>query len=496
MKHRLFRAFLFLLLPVLLAQTPAQADRRTDYIEQAVMQYYGSGLLRGMVGDWGNAVRDFERAYRFSPSSPLVLLKLSEAYLNIGRYREAEKMALRALDENPSAHEAYLVLGAISWSQGNAEQADSYLQKKLAADPYDIQTRLKLALIRQQQNDWEGVIEIFDEYPADQPGAGVAYHQMGIAHLQLEQYEEARRAFERVLTVRPDAADAVENIAIISEQIGDRERALKAWNRVTEINPTYAEAWRHKVSLYILREDYPKAQESLQALLAYDDDARGDPKMLHLLLQLALRNQDTPAVAGALIELGDAEASETQYIHAAVIAAQTSGETEQVVEALEGAWDLGKRHGVGLLLARTYAELGRTADAIKVAGAVVSRQPEDTGALWLLAILHARNSDTDQALHNMQRLIELDPDNAEALNYVGYTWAEQGEHLQLAEELIRRALQIDPDNPQYIDSLGWVYFQQGLYDAAVTELQRAHKLLPEEPTILDHLQQAKEKLEN
>jgi Flp pilus assembly protein TadD len=96
-------------------------------------------------------------------------------------------------------------------------------------------------------------------------------------------------------------------------------------------------------------------------------------------------------------------------------------------------------------------------------------------------------------MEHMQKAIDLNPENAAALNYLGYTWAEMGVRLDEAENLIRRALKIEPNDGFYIDSLGWVYYQRGEYGKAVEELERAVELTIDDPTIIEHLADAYEK---
>ena len=93
----------------------------------------------------------------------------------------------------------------------------------------------------------------------------------------------------------------------------------------------------------------------------------------------------------------------------------------------------------------------------------------------------------------MKKAIELNPKNAAALNYLGYTWAEMGVQLDDAEDLIQRALRIQPDDGFYIDSLGWVYYQKGDYPKAVEYLERAVEITVDDPTIIEHLGDAYEK---
>ena len=88
----------------------------------------------------------------------------------------------------------------------------------------------------------------------------------------------------------------------------------------------------------------------------------------------------------------------------------------------------------------------------------------------------------------------INPSNAPALNYLGYTYAESGAQLDEAEKLIKRALVIEPDDGFYVDSLGWVYYQQGNYSRAVAELERAVNLTGNDPTITEHLGDAYRKL--
>ena len=81
----------------------------------------------------------------------------------------------------------------------------------------------------------------------------------------------------------------------------------------------------------------------------------------------------------------------------------------------------------------------------------------------------------------------MNPQNADALNHLGYTWAERGENIDEAEKLIRRALEMHPDNAAIIDSLAWVYYQRGDYKAAVRELEKATANGGRDPVIVEHL---------
>jgi Tfp pilus assembly protein PilF len=94
----------------------------------------------------------------------------------------------------------------------------------------------------------------------------------------------------------------------------------------------------------------------------------------------------------------------------------------------------------------------------------------------------------DKAAELLRKSIELDPNNAEAYNALGYLWAEQKQNLEEAEKLIRKALNFEPENGAYIDSLGWVLYQRGKYKEALDELLRASKAMPKpDPVVFEHV---------
>lgn len=90
-------------------------------------------------------------------------------------------------------------------------------------------------------------------------------------------------------------------------------------------------------------------------------------------------------------------------------------------------------------------------------------------------------------METMKTVIEIDPKHANAMNYLGYTYAEMGKNLDEAEDLIRKALQYKPDDGYITDSLGWVFFQKGKYQEALKVLKEAVLLVPDDPIILEHL---------
>ena len=87
----------------------------------------------------------------------------------------------------------------------------------------------------------------------------------------------------------------------------------------------------------------------------------------------------------------------------------------------------------------------------------------------------------------MKQVIRLQPEDAEALNYLGYTYADLGINLNEAEALVQSALKIKPEDGYIRDSMAWVYYKQGRYEDALIWLKKAIDIVPQDPTILEHL---------
>jgi tetratricopeptide (TPR) repeat protein len=93
----------------------------------------------------------------------------------------------------------------------------------------------------------------------------------------------------------------------------------------------------------------------------------------------------------------------------------------------------------------------------------------------------------DKAVADFRRVLEIDPENPDALNYLGYTWVDRGENLTEAFEMIRKAVRLEPESGAITDSLGWAHYKLGQYDEAKIHLEKAVVLTPASATIVDHL---------
>jgi Flp pilus assembly protein TadD len=132
----------------------------------------------------------------------------------------------------------------------------------------------------------------------------------------------------------------------------------------------------------------------------------------------------------------------------------------------------------------------RTADALAVYDRAIANLPDDARLLYARALLAVDRGDAGRGERDLRRVLELKPDDAEALNALGYTLADRspGNEARQHEalELIQRALKLKPDEAAIIDSMGWVRYRLGDLDASLENLRRAYAKQPD-PDIAAHL---------
>ncbi|SOC35071.1 Tfp pilus assembly protein PilF [Rhizobium subbaraonis] len=143
-------------------------------------------------------------------------------------------------------------------------------------------------------------------------------------------------------------------------------------------------------------------------------------------------------------------------------------------------------YGSVLSDAKEYKEMGEVYDrAVDQMGNVPNKSQ------WTIyfqrGIAYERQKKWEQAEPNFRKALDLNPDQPQVLNYLGYSWVDMNVNLDEGLEMIRKAVSIKPDDGYIVDSLGWAYYRLGQYEDAVTELERAAELRAGDPTINDHL---------
>ena len=166
------------------------------------------------------------------------------------------------------------------------------------------------------------------------------------------------------------------------------------------------------------------------------------------------------------------------------------GRRDEAIQVLQAAVAVSppeEKTKIYLMLASHLETKKKYRKAIEVIEEGLNVDATSVTLLFRLGVLLDKSGQKDRGLDQMRRILDIDPENADALNYIGYTYAEQGIKLNEAMDMIQKAVQLKPNNGYILDSLGWVYYQKGLYDEALEYLERAVYFTPDDPTINEHL---------
>jgi tetratricopeptide (TPR) repeat protein len=260
-----------------------------------------------------------------------------------------------------------------------------------------------------------------------------------LARLLVEQgrLDAARVQFERLLERVGENSEILLSLALISLEAGDPEAA----------------------------RDY------LQRLLR----AGGRPDAAHYYLGVTASEQGrTEAALDAWRRVGPGFEYERAQASAASLAL-SAGDPDDLHDYLDEQRDRHPERAIALwmLQAQVLMDAGVPEAAASVLDAAIEAHPGETDLLYARAMAHDTAGDAEGMIADLERILELDPDDAMALNALGYTLADRNERLDEARALVERALATDPEDPAFIDSLGWVEFRQGNHDRAVELLRQA-----------------------
>lgn len=182
----------------------------------------------------------------------------------------------------------------------------------------------------------------------------------------------------------------------------------------------------------------------------------------------------------------------TAQMRAAELTAQT-GDLEQgrgrLQELASAAQNPDMQRQLITSESRMLQEANENAEAVRLLSEGLEQFPDDSDLLYARALTAHSAGDETMMIEDLNAIIETEPDNAHALNALGYHYADENSQLELAEELLTKANELLPTDPAIMDSLGWLRFRQGRYDEAIELLRAAHSEFPD-PEIVAHLAQA------
>ncbi|MBN9580534.1 MAG: tetratricopeptide repeat protein [Afipia sp.] len=508
---------------------PLQAQTRTDPGEAARQSaaYPTSRDLLGLSGagsylaarhasvdrDAAAASAFYRAALRADPKNGELLDRAFIASVADGDMDEAVKLAERILTVDKNNRVARLVVGVRALKQKQYAAAQQHIAQSVRGPITDLVATLLSGWAAYGAGHPQQAVAAIDKLAGPEWYPIFKDLHAGLIYELANRQKDAGVRFERAYKLDDSALRVTDAYARwLSRNKGGAEAAAvyEAFDKKLARHPLVVEGMREaragKKLAPLVESPQQGAAEALYGIGA-SLTRRGGEDLALVYLQLALYLN--PHHSLALLSLADLY--ETLKKPAMAI---------KVYERVPQASPL--KRNAQIQLATDLDAVDRTDEAIKILKGVVAEDPKDLEAIMALGnIERARKKFADcgetytrgidvsdkpnwvfhyfrgiclerskqwaKAEADLKKALELQPDQPHVLNYLGYSWIDQGINLDEAMKMIRRAVEQRPDDGYIVDSLGWAYYRIADYDNAVKTLERAIDLKPEDPTINDHL---------
>jgi tetratricopeptide (TPR) repeat protein len=416
------------------------------------------GGIKQMRKEHPAAIEAYEKVVRLDPSQERIFSLLAGMHLEAGNLADAERVLNQLNARFPRSYAGHFLLGRLHLAQENLPLAEKAFKRCAQIDPDTPDPLFELLKIYQQQKRPAEIERAIQEILARDP-------------------DNVRAAIELALLLRGSGMTAESEAALL--RLG--ERSLAEFEVILHLVQGYVEPKRIEESLYLIGGMLKAAPDS--------------PDLNYLKgFTLFTAKKYAEALDGFRKVTPESRFYQDAVVHTAFIL-QEQGRTEAALQELKGAIERYPSNPELLYyLGTIYEEAGRLEEALGALKQAIEKSPENANFVFRLGVVYDKQKNKEASIEAMRRVIALDPAHANALNYLGYTYAEMGQNLDEAERLIIEALKHKPNDGYITDSLGWVYYQKGDYRRALDHLKKAHELVPDDPTIMEHVGDAYLKL--
>ena len=480
------------------------------------------------------AITAFEQVRRLDPSGSESLLQLANLYRAAKEKDKAAATLKELLDKEPDSTDALAGLAFLYLDSGDAEAAIEALEKVKASGAADRNHLTTLATAYERAGEYKKAAAVFQELldQGDNPmpaRRGLAHNlvlsgqydralkeyeilaateprnpennlRLSQIYRELRQFDEARRSLVRAQELAPDSLEIKYNLVQLLEAEGSTDEAVAAMSellKATQKDEYSPREQRNRAmffeqlgTLHRARDEPAEAEKAFRAMAAVSPETK--PRaLLHIVDAYRAARQYGKArkvVKAARKEFSDDRA--LAMLQATVFA--ETGDADKGAKVLKGLLGRGPLddHQVYLSMAQVY-EKGKKFDdaiqAVRKAESISETKRQKLDVLFTYGSVLERAKRFDESEKRFRELLSIDPDNASALNYLGYMLADRNVRLDDAHDLIQKALDLDPDNGAYLDSLGWLYYRQDKFELAERYLRRSLEQYQHDPIVLSHL---------
>ena len=502
------------------------------------------------AGNHKQAADELVLALATEPGNVYLETSLAEEYIRLTDYDRAERLLKFTLDARPNSYPAHLLMGRALLETKKLDRARVSLRRAVKLRPKEADPYLYLAELGLEAGQLDEAMGAVNEL-ADASGEATGLKRLGAALAERGKLPQAKGLLIRASKMDPGDFETWATLAQVDELLNEPELAEKDYDQALERDPDNRDVLLNagRVALrlsapsraraYFDRllslSDDPElpvkvafsylASQRLEAAAEVLDDARRqgnhEPRLAFYAGLVHERSGDFSRAADAFGEIPDdsdlqkearvhrgnclakggrakeaigllthalAQTPEDVTLYPALAQAfELSGNASEAERFLQVSLNRRPASELYEALADLYGRRGRMQDAISLLQQGLQKRPDDELLRFSLATAYERTGDFEHSLSTMRAVLTKNPENAAAMNFIGYTLAEKGERLEEAEQLLTHALKLKPDNGSFLDSLGWIYFRRGDYSRAVATLEKAVGVAPDEVLILEHL---------
>jgi tetratricopeptide (TPR) repeat protein len=433
------------------ARAHAEQVLAKDPTNVPALQVLASGAMTTGVSD--QAIGYLQRIIALRPQEGHAYFSLGMVYAGLKRYEEAQQIIRRGIESAPSSGQAgYLYLGRVLIDQKAWGPAAQAYREAITANPGFEQAYLGLGSALEAQGETAQAVGIYQTVLREVNRGNREVRQRLVRLLLKEKaYDQALAFLRDVVAEFPDDVEAQLRIGLIYGELKDYPKAIEQIKQVLSSRPKELRVRDHLAYLYEEMKDYEQAIREYQTIIQVDDQYSDAYLHLGYLLYRLKRGDEALPYFRRVVALNP-----------------------RMTEAV-------------LMLGLTLLQVTRYEDAIEAFKDGLGKNPDSPDLHFNLGTAYDKMGRLDELIVEMEEAIRLDPKHADALNYLGYTYAERDMRLGDAVVLIQKALEIKPRNGYYLDSLAWAYYKLGRYQEALVEMKRAVEVVPDDPIFFEHL---------
>ncbi len=299
--------------------------------------------------------------------------------------------------------------------------------------------------------------------------------------------EIANKIYEMLITQYE--ANAVASPRIKELQAKRKDNSLATKHRIQTPSEGAAEAF-YNISRIMFTDQSDDSALVFSRIAQYLDPAKDETKIL--MARMMVRSKHTKEAIDFYKSIQPGSDAYLEAQRSAAELLEEDGDIDGSIAFLEKAYQSDKDVNALIQIGDVYRRAEKHLDAIKAYDRAEEALGGKVGSdfwhlLYARGMSYERSGNLTKAESDLEGALKFQPNHPYLLNYLGYSWADQGKKLDKALELIAKAAKLKPDDGYIVDSLGWVYYKMGQYNEAAAELEKAVEMVPYDPTINDHL---------